>query len=270
MASQEFLASFAVEIDEAGVSRLQAVLEENRELADSLAAAFNAATSAIQSFADELGILPGFSAGGTVTEGMAGPGGLALGLDTSAAEADLASFAALAKTPLLLSANASGIVSAARSAYGSVKSIFSQPIPITGRVETEGGGDDGGPTLKMSAGGRFSRPTDVQVAEDGDAEYIIPVKKENRAVPLLKQLLAELSPSARASLSMGDGASSLLSGGPAAGQPAGVHITQNNSNVSAPVTIQVHSTGANAEQIGQKLYDTAERYLLRTLQGAMG
>ena len=78
---------------------------------------------------------------------MAGPGGLALGLDTSAAEADLASFAALAKTPLLLSANASGIVSAARSAYGSVKSIFSQPIPITGRVETEGGGDDGGPTL---------------------------------------------------------------------------------------------------------------------------
>ena len=30
MASQEFLASFAVEIDEAGVSRLQQVLEENR------------------------------------------------------------------------------------------------------------------------------------------------------------------------------------------------------------------------------------------------
>ncbi len=270
MASQEFLASFAVEIDEAGVSRLQAVLEENRELADGLAAAFNAAASAIQSFADELGILPGFSAGGLVTEGMSGPGGLALGLDTSAAETDLASFIALAKTPLPLSANASGIVSAARSAYGSVKSIFSQPIPITGRVETEGGGDAGGSTLKMSAGGRFTKPTDVQVAEDGDAEYIIPVKKENRAVPLVKQLLSELSPSARASLSLGDGASSLISGDLAAGQPAGAQITQNNSNVSAPVTIQVHSTGANAEQIGQKLYDTAERYLLRTLQGAMG
>ena len=38
MASQEFLASFAVEIDEGGVSRLQAVLEQNRELADSVAA----------------------------------------------------------------------------------------------------------------------------------------------------------------------------------------------------------------------------------------
>lgn len=35
-ASQEFLASFAVEIDEAGVSRLQQVLEENRELANKI------------------------------------------------------------------------------------------------------------------------------------------------------------------------------------------------------------------------------------------
>ena len=32
MASQEFLASFAADIDEAGVSRLQSVLEENRDL----------------------------------------------------------------------------------------------------------------------------------------------------------------------------------------------------------------------------------------------
>ena len=89
----------------------------------------------------------------------------------------------------------------------------------------------------------------------------------------MKQFLAllrlELS-QWRASLSMGDGASSLLFGGPAAGQPAGAQITQNNSNVSAPVTIQVRSTGADAEQVGRSLYDTAERYLLRTLQGAMG
>ena len=291
MASQEFLASFAVDIDEAGVSRLQQVLEENRELADSLAAAFNAAAAAIQSFADELGVLPGFSAGGTVTEGLSGLSGLALGLDTSAAEADLASLINLAKTPLPLSANASGIVSAARSAYGSVKSLFSQPIPITAKVETEGGegaGDGGGPILKMSAGGRFSRPTDVQVAEDGDAEYIIPVKKESRAVPLLKQLLAELSPAAREQLGNSEfiihhselydadktgydtgKAGTLLSGGLSAGQPAGAQITQNNSNVSAPVTIQVRSTGANAEQVGRSLYDTAERYLLRTLQQAI-
>ncbi len=39
MASQEFLASFAVEIDEGGVSRLQQVPEENREPANEVAAA---------------------------------------------------------------------------------------------------------------------------------------------------------------------------------------------------------------------------------------
>ena len=61
MASQEFLASFAVEIDEGGVSRLQAVLEQNRELADSLAAAFNAASAAIHAFAEALGICRGIS-----------------------------------------------------------------------------------------------------------------------------------------------------------------------------------------------------------------
>ena len=50
MASQEFLASFAVDIDEAGVSRLQQVLEENRDLANDVAAAFEAATAAIQEY----------------------------------------------------------------------------------------------------------------------------------------------------------------------------------------------------------------------------
>ena len=50
MASQEFLASFAVDIDEAGVSRLQQVLEENRDLANEVAAAFEAATAAIQEY----------------------------------------------------------------------------------------------------------------------------------------------------------------------------------------------------------------------------
>ena len=50
MASQEFLASFAVEIDEAGVSRLQQVLAENRDLANDVAAAFEAATAAIREY----------------------------------------------------------------------------------------------------------------------------------------------------------------------------------------------------------------------------
>ena len=50
---------------------------------------------------------------------------------------------------------------------------------------------------------------------------------------------------------------------------AAAQITQNNHTVSAPVNIHVTSSGANAERIGQSLYDTAERYLLKTLEGAM-
>ena len=52
MVSQEFLASFAVDIDESGVSRLQSVLEENRDLANVVASAFSAATAAIREYQD--------------------------------------------------------------------------------------------------------------------------------------------------------------------------------------------------------------------------
>ena len=134
----------------------------------------------------------------------------------------------------------------------------------------------------MSVGGRFSSPTDVQVAEDGDVEYIIPVKKEERALPLLRQLLGELSPAARENLGFSElgvkdsdlsirgaaeQAGTVLSVTPSAGNAVAGSVTLMNQNVSAPVNIQVHSSGTNAEQVGQRIYDTAERYFLRTLQG---
>ena len=279
MASQEFLASFAVEIDEGGVTRLQSILEQNRELADSLAAAFNAASAAIHAFAEELGFLPGLGGESGITEeGFSGLSGLTLGLDTEEAKKDLQSFIALAKKPIPLSANASGMVSTARSAFNQIKSIFSTPVALKVNIERGtddlsddlGGGGDGPTPAKMSAGGRFSRPTDVQVAEDGDAEYIIPVRKEDRAVPLVRQMLSELSPAARESLSLSDdnGRVTALSGGLSAGNASTVSVSQDNRTVSAPVNIQVHATGASAEQIGQSLYDTAERYLLRTIEQA--
>ena len=284
MADQEFLASFAVDIDEAGVSRLQAILTENRELADSLAAAFNAASAAIRSFAEDLGILPNFSAGyGITTEGMSGFGGLAVGLDLSKAFSDYEAFTALVKQPLSLKVNTSGITSAARSAMSSVRSIFAEPVDIRFRADL--GGEESksaGTTLKMSTGGRFSSPTDVQVAEDGDAEYIIPVKKEEKALPLLRQLLSELSPAARESITnSGSGiqdmklmpaesrerAGTILSGSLAAGE-VGTTIYQTHQNVSAPVSIQVHASGTDPEQVGQSLYSMTERYLQRTLESA--
>ena len=284
MADQEFLASFAVEIDEAGVSRLQSILTENRELADSLAAAFNAASEAVRSFAEELGILPNFSAGyGITTEGMAGLGGLAVGLDLSQAFSDYERFTELVKQPVSLKANASGITSAARSAMGSIRNIFAEPVDI--KIRADGGGEESagtGPVLKMSTGGRFTRPTDVQVAEDGNAEYIIPVKKENRALPLLRRLLSELSPAARERISNsgfrihnselltedgGEWAETILSGSLKAGECVN-RVYQSCQNVSAPVSIQVHASGADPERVGQSLYSMTEQYLLRTLKSA--
>ena len=135
--------------------------------------------------------------------------GLEGSLNLEGARGELEAFREEAAEPVALSGNAAGIVSAAKSALSSVKSMFSTPLTIKAKIETEGGGDGdgvdtGGSALKMSTGGRFTKPTDVQVAEDGDAEYIIPVKKENRAVPLLKQLMGELSPEARQSLAGDD------------------------------------------------------------------
>lgn len=305
MADQEFLASFAVELDEAGIARLQSVLAENAALADSLAAAFGAASASLHAFAEDLGLLPDFSGRGVVTESLNGLGGLSLGLDLSQAFTDYERFTALVKQPIALKASAAGITSAARTALNSVRSLFAAPVTLHVKAEQEGGGTDpgGGPPVKMSAGGRFSRPTEVQVAEDGDAEYIIPVKKEERAVPLLRRLLSELSPAAREKLtnyesaiavtqikdldscSMGvmnraearmtpqefrmknEAAGSILSGSPAAGQALSI-VTRDARSVSAPVSIQVHASGADAKEIGQSLYSVTERYLLRTLESA--
>ena len=266
MADQEFLASFGVEIDETGVTRLQKVLAENRELAKSLATSFDVASSSIRKLAEDLGMLPDFSGRGIVTEGLSGFNGVSPGLDLTQARKDLDGFTALLKKPFSLSANASGILSAGQSAWNSIRDMFSMPFTIKAKPESVV--DPASKPARMSIGGRFTRPTDVQVAEDGDAEYIIPVKKEDRALPLLRQLLAELSPAARESLTGSVGDFSM--GSMAAGMASAGNVTQNNQNVSAPISIQVHSSGADAEQVGQKLYDTAERYLLRTLQGVFG
>ena len=284
MADQEFLASFGVDIDESGVTRLQKILTENKTLGDSLAASFNAAAEGVKAFKESISTdLPSLFGGGygNVTENLFGSaGGLKIGLNMTEPKREIASFTADAKKEIPLSANASGIVSAARTALENVRSLFSETFTINvrasmntddgdgkkdSRTDSRNRDDTGSALLRMSIGGRFSKPTSVQVAEDGDAEYIIPVKKENRALPLLKQLLGELSPAARASLA--GGAGSVGTAARSATLPSG-NVTQNNQNVSAPVTINVNASGSNAEQIGQTIYNTAERYLIRTMRNA--
>ena len=297
MADQQFLASFGVDIDESGVSRLQKILAENRTLAESLSSAFDTASESVKAFRESISedfpTLFSGSGYGNVTENLYGEyAGLKIGLNMTEPKKEIASFTENAKKPIPLTANASAIVSAARTAMESVRSLFSETFTLNVRAETNtdrkseepssrqdsrNRDETGSAFLRMSSGGRFSRPTSVQVAEDGDAEYIIPVKKENRALPLLRQLLAELSPSARARLgNVGDGSvvpaehvtSRTVPLFPSASQVSGSSVTQNNQNVSAPVTINVNAFGADANRIGQSIYDTAERYLLRTLRGA--
>ena len=143
-----------------------------------------------------------------------------LRLDRTRAEASLADLRRILMDPVRLSADTAGILSAASSALASIKNSFAgttltlkAAVMVSGEDGSENSGDSGSDAgaqgtssgsdsplanaLRAAAGGRYTRPTKVEVAEDGDTEYIIPVDKEADAVPLLRQALADLSDSAR-------------------------------------------------------------------------
>ena len=215
---QEFLASFAVDIDEAGVSRLQAVLEQNRTMAGEVAAAFDAARASMESFLEsdlsDLYAPPSSREGGASLT-------LLLDLDFARARKDFSAFVREAQKQIRLSADGSGIVSAARSALEQVRSLFSSAglqLKVTLTGETAGGSS--GASGSSRAGGGS----------------------------LVNAVTAELSASA------------------AAPQV----YTHTASSVQAPVNITVQASGSDPEAVGQSIYNTAERYLLRTLQSAQG
>ena len=346
MASQEFLASFAVELDEAGITRLQAALTDNRQLAEDLSAAFASAASGLSSLAAEISAslpdLSGFVAAqneaadaanqaseaisslaaayaalssaipsdtlsldfsdngdssnesgrknsdvsaslseissllsrlvgtsgssdnGSGSNGSSSGGATSassltwlVNLDLTKATATMQSFINSASTQFKLTADASEIVEAASSALDSVRSMFnSTTLSVNVTADTSGaraalddledssggnnggsgsggnsgsgnngsgssgnnsgsgnnGGSSGSTNQRMSTGGRFTSPTAVEVAEDGGTEYIIPLEKENQAIPLLRQLMSELSASARAAL-LGSTSSPAVSAG---------------------------------------------------------
>ena len=232
---QEFLASFAVDIDESGVNRLQRVLEQNRELASSLSSAFDSARSAMQDFisaaSEELLSLPIFSNFSSVMESNFGGYSMLLPLDMDFARATKAlnDFIRNAPKELKLTADASAVINTATDALNRIRNQFSSTtLSLKAQVNIEAGTDTSGiggasasggaaatgparsPGLSMmtgnqvplmlSSGGRFSSPTKAEIAEDGGTEYVIPVDKEERAVPLLRQLMGELSATARDSL----------------------------------------------------------------------
>jgi len=275
MADQEFLASFGVEIDETGLLRLQEALTKNRALADDLAGAFNRAQEAMTSFFESMTEISmptlDFGSGGIAGEASRGLS-IPFSLDMTKANRELNAFFKEAGKNLKLSADASGVVSAGQSALNRLRSLFSSTtLSVRANVQTStsAGGINLNTMLKAATGGRFTRPQQVEIAEDGDPEYVIPVKKEGIAVPLLRQLIGELSASARESLqgsSLG-GLSGLLSS--VAGATAPTVNQTNNNSVQAPVSIQVTASGSDPEAVGRSVYNVAEQYLLRTLKGAI-
>ena len=142
---QEFLASFAVDIDEGGVNRLERILENNRELAGKLADAFDAARNAMEGFIrpmaeDMEGILPfprTETAVGTADTGRVFP----VGLDFAEAGKQLETFVTGAKKQLRLSADGSGIVSAVSAAISRARFMLAGAgLTLPVRVETYGAG----------------------------------------------------------------------------------------------------------------------------------
>ena len=280
MADQEFLASFGVEIDETGLLRLQEALTKNRALADELAEAFGRAQEAMTSFFDSMTemSMPGLGFGfGEITGEAAFGLSIPLSLDMTRAHRELTAFIREAGKSLKLFADASGVVSAGRSALNSLRSLYaSTTLSVRANVQTSsasGGGINLNTMLKAATGGRFTRPQQVEIAEDGDPEYVIPVKKEGIAVPLLRQLIGELSASARKSLQGGTLGGSLnsLSGMlySASGAMAPTVNQTNSNSVQAPVSINVTASGVDPEAVGRSAYDVAEQYLLRTIRGTI-
>lgn len=127
-------------------------------------------------------------------------------------------------------------------------------------------------TKKNAWGGRYDRPITTEVAEDGGTEYIIPLSKPARAFALIKQMLGEMGSAAtqRLMTDMGLGMAGTNGANAATISSAASGATINNNyNISAPVTIQVTASGADAKEIGTTAYNAAERQLIRSLKGVL-
>ena len=349
---QEMLVSYAVKIDESGVSRLHSLLDQNRRKAADTAAAFATLESGIVKLGKVLEQFtkryPNFGLSGlssrlvhpeaslfeggarraegvasdtgqrtrelsrfasvlsesirssvstvanrpnTYTAGASGSGSFALNADTSPVQEaidDLSRFIESKAPTMRLKGDASGLITAASNAAGRVKSILSDvKVDIGGSDPGAGKGPLSTSVMQFSSvGGRFDMPTTTQVAEDGDTEYIIPVRKEKKAIPLIMQMMGDLSFTAYQSVLSQLGIQQLqthadkapplgelreavrgITSIPSLSSFASGLSIQNHYDISAPCTIQVHSTGTDAKQVGEAAYNAAERQLLKSIRG---
>ena len=215
-------------MDESGIARLQAALEENRTLAEELAAAFSRARESVQTFFREMKeiSLPGFGSGtASVTEEPTGIN-LPVSLDFTKANKEIAAFLKETGKAFKLSADGSGVVSAGRSALSSLQSLFASAVlPLKVQFEMPGGvnvpGEDGSGASNATGSAQTGTRT-----IGSSLESILNVS-------------SVMAP-----------------------------VTNNTSkNIQAPVSINVTAAGSNPEAVGRSVYNVAEQYLLRTLNG---
>ena len=89
---------------------------------------------------------------------------------------------------------------------------------------------------RFGRGGRVDSPTLAMIAEEGKPEYVIPTEDEERAVQLLRGVMAELSESAKAAVIRfsGDGFAAGSGLGSALSSGAGFGLNQVRDLASAP------------------------------------
>ena len=356
---QEFLASFGVQIDEAGVNRLQAVLAQNREMAEKVSEAFGKAYESIQNF---LGISSGNTdeAGRTVhpasplddIEGYIEEEEELTRTQTATEEAILREIGLLndrTNRGYILDSfvyNAAGaaahhftLTGPSREEYGltgdnptvadrdryrqfykEAYGLFSdakdeafhimeealaaetagldttayteriveslrQPLEQIRELYDSYGFDYDDPRSLIETDfteaneelDAFLKKTSEPVPLKGDTSEMLSAARS--ALSYIRNLFASASATMRVNVEIATSGKSgssgtpglsttsdLLSSAPTISAPV---VSGNSStSVQAPVTINVSSSGASAEAIGQSVYNTAEQYLLRTLQGA--
>ena len=218
MAMQEFLASYAVKVDEDGARRLQAILERNREAGAALASVFASARSALAALKKELSEsvnlknvfsslnsdggsagttggafsgLSGSSGRGTATSdslssasgSSAGASVLSVGANFSAAEEALKAFRNRMESERpRLSVNTSGITSAVSSAVATVRSMLNSvnvTVPVTAEVSLDLSGI-GGNGFTISGGGSGGGKSSGKSSSSGTKGSVINLAKFGR------------------------------------------------------------------------------------------
>ena len=130
-----------MQIDESGVSRLQQILEQNRTLAEELAAAFERARNAVISFFRELSESSFSGAELNVARVTEEQQGLTLpfSLDFTKANKELSAFVKSAGKALKLNADASAVITAGQDALAQLYVMFASTIlPLQVSLQASG------------------------------------------------------------------------------------------------------------------------------------